>query len=858
MLSKALVLFLLLILPCRFITGQDIQYGLRFKSYEVEKESRTGLNLTPEKPFTFKNGFTLSFCVNFHADWIHPFGSVMRIFTDERQHLDLILSEIENTGKVMISLVSSSHDIFFSKPFDREINYGLFIPVKISIDILHNRIEARIGAEEFSTQNAALSCFNRVHILFGKSAYPQFQTTDVPSFTLKDLRIDTSRGEPLYSWPLSRYTQQGVYDDLRRHFAASENAEWLQDRHAVWERKAWLETGINPQFCYNPDKNEVAIVDGNRLLRYHILTGTVSADTFRNKLAYELSNANNLVYNPVTREYNCPFLELDEGIDMLRYDSLSRDWDKGLRSVFPPDYWQHNRFFSPADSCLYLFFGYGHHRYKNEINRYDYQKKAWEKVSFKNDRIPPRYLSGLGRLDDQRLILFGGYGNETGNQSLSPQYFYDLYLINIRTLEARKLWEIENPQDEFVVSNSVIVDKERRFFYALAFPLQQFHTKLTLLKFSLDQPGYSVVSDSIPFQFEDIRSNVDLYLDKSSNQFIAVVVSPQSNARSVLSVYALSYPPLRIESLRQQEAASGLFSRLHTGAWAASALLAALASGGLLFFFRRKKKQKRAAERLQSRHETAEWFLPCEAPRKSSVNLFGGFQVFDKAGSDVTGEFSPTLKRLFVALFLYTVKNGKGISAVKLKDIFWYDKSDESAKNNRGVFVNKLRQAFEQIGPLYIKNQDLYWSLELGETVYCDYTQVQRLTEQLEKAPESAGINAVRQLLSIVSKGELLPNMQTEWMDTFKSDFSNRLIDLLLELYRHSAVFKTPAICIRLADCIFIHDPLNEDALAIKCFNLVQMGKYGLAQKVYLSFSKEYHALFDSKFKCSFEQLINR
>lgn len=36
------VLFLL----SAYNNAQDIQYGLKFKSYEVEKEKRTGLNLT--------------------------------------------------------------------------------------------------------------------------------------------------------------------------------------------------------------------------------------------------------------------------------------------------------------------------------------------------------------------------------------------------------------------------------------------------------------------------------------------------------------------------------------------------------------------------------------------------------------------------------------------------------------------------------------------------------------------------------------------------------------------------------------------------------------------------------------------
>ena len=71
-----------------------------------------------------------------------------------------------------------------------------------------------------------------------------------------------------------------------------------------------------------------------------------------------------------------------------------------------------------------------------------------------------------------------------------------------------------------------------------------------------------------------------------------------------------------------------------------------------------------------------------------SVLLFGGFCVVDKNGNDTTKDFTPILKQLFVLIFIVHVQK-KGISSTKLKDILWFDKSDKSAKNNRGVSLNK-------------------------------------------------------------------------------------------------------------------------------------------------------------------------
>jgi hypothetical protein len=97
-----------------------------------------------------------------------------------------------------------------------------------------------------------------------------------------------------------------------------------------------------------------------------------------------------------------------------------------------------------------------------------------------------------------------------------------------------------------------------------------------------------------------------------------------------------------------------------------------------------------------------------------------------------------------------------------------------------------------------------------------------------------------------------------EWLDSFKAEFSNNLIDLLLDIYRQSGIRKSPQLSILLADVIFIHDSLNEDALSIKCRHLAERGKYGLAQKAYATFAKEYKLLLNTDFVLSLEQVMRK
>jgi two-component SAPR family response regulator len=240
---------------------------------------------------------------------------------------------------------------------------------------------------------------------------------------------------------------------------------------------------------------------------------------------------------------------------------------------------------------------------------------------------------------------------------------------------------------------------------------------------------------------------------------------------------------------------------------------------------------------------------------KHAIFLFGGFRVIDKDGRNLTGEFSSLLKQLFLIILLNTLKDGKGISSLKLRETLWFDKTQESARNNRGVLLSRLRQTFKQVGIINIENKNSLWTIEFGDDIYCDYYEAITLMKRL-KNEDSLTNKDVRELLFTVSGGGMLPNLQIDWIDSFKADFSNNLIDTLLYIVQHPNLNLSPQECIDLADAIFIHDFLNESALKIKCKTLIKMGKNGLAKSVYTSFVKEYHTAFGSKFKYSFDQII--
>lgn len=319
-----------------------------------------------------------------------------------------------------------------------------------------------------------------------------------------------------------------------------------------------------------------------------------------------------------------------------------------------------------------------------------------------------------------------------------------------------------------------------------------------------------------------------------------------------MSFFTLAYPPLKqIDLYQTDKEETGLIL----------ILVIVLVAGGIIcsLLLRKRHKTKNADVITKLSDDEFNPILgvgTVKQLRKQSIYLLGGFRVINKYGNDITGEFMPLFTQLFLLILLYTIKDGKGVPFTRMKDILWPDKTEESANNNRGYVLSKMRQILENVGEIKFFKQNLCWGIKLGKDIYCDYYECLILMKQL-KNKENRNLQDIQRLLSIVSTGDLLPDLQTEWLDSFKADFANELIDLLLDIMCQKEFEMSLPMKIEISNVIFVHDALNEDALQIKCICLVEMGKNGLAKNIYNSFMKEYKEWFGVEYKFTFEQLLN-
>jgi two-component SAPR family response regulator len=247
-------------------------------------------------------------------------------------------------------------------------------------------------------------------------------------------------------------------------------------------------------------------------------------------------------------------------------------------------------------------------------------------------------------------------------------------------------------------------------------------------------------------------------------------------------------------------------------------------------------------------------FEPISGDMDYQIIFFGGFQIIDDKQNDITSKFSPLLKELFLLIWLYSFKNNKGISPEKLIEILWYHKDTRSAQNNRSVNIAKLKVLLNEIGDCKLTSDTGYWKIKFDpKLLKNDYFEVM----QILRAKKGINKKHIKHLIKITKKGPFLLNLNYEWLDSFKSDISDRIVDTFLDFGENFTIEDEPDFIINLADAIFNFDPINEEAMFFKCKAQYIMGKHSLAESTFKKFVKEYEILYGQKYKHSFVEVLD-
>lgn len=268
----------------------------------------------------------------------------------------------------------------------------------------------------------------------------------------------------------------------------------------------------------------------------------------------------------------------------------------------------------------------------------------------------------------------------------------------------------------------------------------------------------------------------------------------------------------------------------------------------------RRKRQKKLAEsnKVEILTSFGNEGGSVQLPRSNAVYLFGGLQVFDGNGEEISQRFSPLLRELFILLLLRSA--GNGISSEELTTMLWFDKDDVSAKNNRAVNLSKLRVLVESVGGCTISKIAGNWRLQFDKTAFVDYYEC--LPEKIR--PDSLTTERIKIIAALTAKGSLLNECDYLWLDSFKSRVADSLIESLLKYATLLDEHESYDIKLLICDIIFRFDSVNEAALRLKCITYISMRKQYMAKTTYEHFCREYKSLYDEPFDHSFNSIISQ
>ncbi len=836
----------MLLCSAQKLTAQT--YGLKFQGQDVTLDKRTELNLTPENYLKFKDEFEVSFDIKMDLMKRNSlFGYVLRVISEDNYNVDLISTPEPNHPLNLV--VGKNNTIVSVKRFENTVNQ--WINLRLKFILSEDKVVFYITDTFYVQSDVGLKKEDAFKIIFGANDYKQFKTTDVPSMNIRNVKL-IENGNLKYHWPLELSEGNIAIDRIKKIPASVKNPIWLMNDHESWQLKSETEVQGTLLFAIDEEHERIFMVGSNELSIYSAENNNVEKIQYINKPNFIANNCN-AFYNSTDNKIYC---YLVEKIPVYALDIATGEWSEtGNPSDVETKYKHHNQYYSPSDNSLYLWGGYGFHKYNNEIFKLDLNENSWTVLNTNDSVFLPRYLAGLGILNDTAYI-FGGYGSESGNQLINPQSYYDLVGYSLKDGELFKKFEVPRIIDDMAVANSMWIDKQNRDFYALIFEKTKFDGYLQLIKGNLNASDIEMLGNKIPFKFLDIKSSAGLYYMPRQKKLFAYTTYSSDSITTQSQIYSISYPPNVFEAETE-------VAKHKSPAYWKIVILFMLAALVIFVAYYSRKRKKKSEVLIANTQEieivpeaievsTAPALVPDEI--KYQLILFGGFQAFNKDFVDITNKFSPLLKELFLLIWLYTFKNDKGISSSKITEILWFDKSEKSSRNNRAVNIAKLRGIMEEEGICALSKNTGYWKIICEESNFkSDYIDFLRLTSSKTNLTKQK----IQHLIDITGKGAFLHNVSYEWLDEFKSRTSDTIIDTFVEFGKACDIKNEPEFIIHLSDAIFNFDFVNEDAMMMKCKAEYCMGKHSLAKSTYEKFCKEYLTMYDQEYEKSFLKILN-
>ena len=804
--------------------------GLKFHGSEEPINQRTSYNIFDKKEVKFPDHFSVDFSLSLSQ--VTEIGYIFRIKNRDNGRIfnlfydgqgDNLIFKFNEEGKSSLIVADIARD---------ELLNMQWFDMKISFDLIGDSITLSIKNKTFIAENLDLADSYSPVVLFGKSDH----IIDVPSFSIKDLSVV---GNKTYHFPLLENKGNTVHDADGNPFGHVTNPDWLKNYSYHWKHEISFESKAVAGANFNPKSKEIYYYNQDSIWIHNVRSGQTQLRLFDKKNPVKLILGTNYIDTIQNKlyTYEVYYENPYSGATVASLDLDTYQWTEESFQQLPTQLHHHSSYLDYQNSAYHIFGGFGNMRYSKGFFTYDWKQKSWAKTKeLAGDAISPRYFSSVGyQPEDNSLYILGGMGNESGEQSVGRQYYYDLYQVDLSSNNVTKLWEIPWENDNIVPVRGMVLVNDSSL-YTLCYPEHFSESYLRLYRFSLMDGSYEILGDSIPIRSDKITTNANIYFDKALNNIYALVQEFEDDISSELKIYSLAFPAItkaELSNFPEKQKSEIPFIALLIGA-------GALVIGFFIF----KKLRTASSVSLDSSEEVGPYTRLLKTEPKSKPNsilLFGNFTVRDSNNRDITYMFSTQLKQVFCLILQYSITED-GISSQHLSHLLWPDRPADKVKNSRGVTINNLRKTLSELDGLDLIHEKGHYKLIFSEGAYCDYIRFLQIVSSHE-------INEHRdEFTQIVSRGKFLYLSDDPLYDSFKEEAETKLEPVLLLEIEKNYALESFQNTISLIEALFHIDPINEAGLVyqIKAMQKLKMQEESII--AFRTFAIEYKRVTGKEF----------
>ena len=562
------------------------QGGLTFISNDKPKDERTSYRVF-ENEMNFQKNLKISFEMNFYSPLF--IGEILTIKNIRNQKAISLYYKYtyneENESFIQINRVGEKKLYQKKIPEDILIN-GTWINVEVDFDFVNNIIVFDFNGNRIKIPENFERKEDKYDLVFGKNDI----YFDVPSFKIKNLRVVSSNVE--IKFPLNQKEGVDVYSENQNYKGKVDNPYWLIGDFYRWKEIKTFSQKSPTEVVFDKVNSCFYLLADTYMLKYNVLVNTVDSIPYRNKknfvpsltgkaiLNYE-ENSIYLYKNSLNRIINNDLLVQKLGLildddeierksvnktDSYTIASLNLDTLKwkmiSSENIFEEIRFHNNTLFNDKSNTLLMFGGYSNFKYHNDFIQYDLMTGNQSELTFTGDDITPRFFASHVSRSDDKILIYGGVGNMSGEEHIGKKYFDDLYDVDLFNKVITRKWSGQNELYQSASSENMILSSDGKSFYNLFFAENIMNSEIQLKKVEIEDGSTTLLGDKVPFKTNKFPNEIDLYQFNKNNRLILYKKEFLDNKirNNSISFYTIEFEPITLETYDQGQAVLNNYS----------------------------------------------------------------------------------------------------------------------------------------------------------------------------------------------------------------------------------------------------------------------------------------------------------